>query len=186
MLQERSTLQFILDRVSEMGGPPKTVQESADKDERLAAIAMDSVLRAETIRAERLADKIKHITLNSPCPLPRKIHPPSCQYSSVCSRYRDILLLRTSLTALAPIRCNCYCSTCAAGKPTVAVSGVPPQQYTLPIGWAQFILRYLMVGVLCCWCYCSLLLQVSNSFISSEVYRKLARSIYMCPLQFSW
>ncbi|XP_019858439.1 PREDICTED: uncharacterized protein LOC100631926 isoform X2 [Amphimedon queenslandica] len=140
MLQEQSTLQFILDRVSEMGGPPKTVQES-DKDERLAAIAMDSVLRAETIRAERLADKIKHITLNSPYPLPRKIHPPSCQYSRVCSRYKDILLLRTSLTALAPIRCNCYCSTCAAGKPTVAVSGVPPQQYTLPIGWTQFILR---------------------------------------------
>ena len=142
MLEDRSTLQFILDRVSEMGGPPKSVQDS-DRDERLAAIAMDSVLRAETIRAERLADKIKHITLNSPHPLPRKVHPPSCQYSSVSSRYKDILLLRTSLTALAPIRCNCYCSVCAAGKPTVAVSGVPPQQYTLPLGWTQFILRSL-------------------------------------------
>lgn len=142
MLKDKETLQFILDKISEMGGAPKNIDKVSESDERVAAIAVDSVLRHETVRAERLADKLRQASVDTPQPIPRKIQQPSCTYSSICTRYKDILLLRASLSALAPKRLNCYCITCAAGKPTVAVSGSPPQQYTLPFGWCQFILRY--------------------------------------------
>lgn len=147
MLEDIGTLQFILDKVYEMGGPPQQFHNfetsSTTSDERTAALAVDSALRHEIIRASRLADELQNCSTRGevPQPIPRKFLLPTCTYSGVCTRYKELLLQRSSLSALSPLQFHCYCCTCAAGKPVVSVSGSPPHQYTLPIGWCQFILR---------------------------------------------
>ena len=131
-----------------MGGAPKQLQNlkqcKSNQEERVAAIAMDSALRHESVRASRLADELRKHSSSKDIPraLPRKFHPPTCTYSGVSTRYKELLMQRSSLSALSPLQIHCYCSHCAAGKPLVSVSGTPPHQYTLPVGWCQFLLRY--------------------------------------------
>ena len=160
MLEDKGTLQFILDKIYELGGAPKKFQEvkkstnSSIKDvERAAAIAMDSTLRHESMRASKLADELRKCSacLNNeiPQPLPRKFVPPTCNYSGVCSRYKEVLLQRNSLSVISPLQCHCHCAHCSAGKPLIAVSGSPPHQYTMPIGWCQFVLRSVITTTLC-------------------------------------
>lgn len=148
MLEDTPTLQFILDKIYEMGGAPKRFQDldnaNGISDERAAAIAMDSTLRHESMRASKLADELRKCsTLRGevPRPLPRKFILPTCTYSGICSRYKEILLQKCSLSAISPIQFTCYCGHCSAGKPAIAVSGAPPHQYTMPFGWCQFVLR---------------------------------------------
>ena len=103
---------------------------------------MDAALRQESIRASRLADELRKTPhMEVPQPMPRRFILPSCSYSGVCTRYKELLMERSTLTGLSPIKIHCYCNICAAGKPLLAVSGSPPHQYTLPVGWCQFILR---------------------------------------------
>ena len=152
MIEDKQTLQFILNTLFEMGGAPQKLQQPPEQaesnnrmaEERSAALAMDSVLRHESLRASRLADELRKRSLQeqqTPQAIPRKLKPPTCLYSGVCIRYKDKLMERSSLTALAPNQLRCYCVECGAGKPVTAVSGSPPHQYTLPMGWCQFILR---------------------------------------------
>lgn len=151
MLKNKKVLQFLLDKIIEFGGAPKKIESQQKynannlKEERTAAIQIDATLRQESLRASRLADEIRKSTnmmeTGLPQPTPRKFVQPSCSYSGVCTRYKEQLMQRSSLTGLSPIKIHCYCNICAAGKPVLAVSGTPPHQYTLPIGWCQFILR---------------------------------------------
>jgi hypothetical protein len=145
MLEDQNVLQFILDTVYQMGGAPKKIQNpsitSDIQTERAAAIAVDSTLRHEAVRASRLADELRKCSLSRPQPRPRAYTPPTCTYSTICTRYKELLLQRNSLSAISPVRCHCYCSLCGAGKPVKAVSGTPPHQYTIPLGWCQFIMR---------------------------------------------
>ena len=157
MLEDRQTLQFILDTVCQMGGAPQKLNkldaevgvhkgESQQREERAAAIAVDTALRHESLRASRLADELRKRSLQdqeAPRPLPRKLCAPKCTYSAVSTRYKDWLLQRSSLSSLSPIKTHCYCSQCGAGKPVISMCGEPPEHYTLPIGWCQFILRYV-------------------------------------------
>ena len=131
-----------------MGGAPQKIEEKQSlesnnsRDERTAAIQMDAALRQESIRASRLADELRKTPhMEVPQPMPRRLILPSCSYSGVCTRYKELLMERSTLTGLSPIKIHCYCNICAAGKPLLAVSGSPPHQYTLPVGWCQFILR---------------------------------------------
>ena len=141
-------LQFLLDKIQDLGGAPTKIDDkqkyNSNKEERTAAIQMDATLRQESLRASILADELHKTTTSMnivPQPVPRKFVPPTCSYSSVCTRYKELLMQRSSLTGLSPIKIRCYCNLCAAGKPLLAVSGSPPHQYTLPVGWCQFILR---------------------------------------------
>ena len=155
MLEDESTLQFMLDTVCQMGGAPQKLKLDArlgvdeggslQREERAAAIAVDTALRHESLRASRLADELRKRSLqdqDAPKPFPRKLHAPKCSYSSVSTRYKDWLLQRSSLSSLSPIKMHCYCTQCGANKPAISTSGDPPEHYTLPIGWCQFILRY--------------------------------------------
>lgn len=157
MLEDKATLQFILDTVCQMGGAPQQLnkldaligEEKGDdthmREERAAAIAVDTALRHESLRASRLADELRKRSLQdqeTPKPFPRKLCTPTCSYSGVATRFKDWLLQRSSLSSLAPLKTNCYCTQCGAGKPVISASGSPPHHYTLPIGWCQFILRY--------------------------------------------
>lgn len=147
LLNDKSILQFVLTKIYEMGGAPKQLQNfkqcKSNQEERAAAIAVDSALRHESVRASRLADELRKHSSSKDIPraLPRKFHPPTCTYSGVSTRYKELLMRRSSLSALSPLQIHCYCSHCAAGKPLVSVSGTPPHQYTLPVGWCQFLLR---------------------------------------------
>lgn len=155
MLEDKATLQFILDTICEMGGAPQELNsldsmlgvekgEIQLREERAAAIAVDTALRHESLRASRLADELRKLSLReqeAPKPFPRKIRTPTCSYSAVSTRYKDWLLQRNCLSALAPLKTHCYCTQCGVGKSAIAASGSPPQHYTLPIGWCQFILR---------------------------------------------
>lgn len=159
MLKNKKVLQFLLDKIIELGGAPKKIESPQHtsknntnnlKEERTAAIQVDATLRQESLRASRLADELRKSTSlietsGLPKPVPRKVILPSCSYSGVCTRYKEQIMQRSSLTGLSPIKMHCYCNICAAGKPVLAVSGTPPHQYTLPIGWCQFILRSVSV-----------------------------------------
>ena len=148
MLEDKPTLQFILDQVYSMGGAPKKLHSrkemTSSQEERAVAIATDSVLRQESLRASKLADELrKRSSKDAPQPMPRKFHTPTCSTTCVSTRYKELVLRRNSLGALAPVQVHCYCSACAAGKPLVAVSGSPPHQYSLPLDWCQFVLRWV-------------------------------------------
>lgn len=149
MLEDKPTLQFILDQVYGMGGAPKKFHAckhaSNSQEERAVAIATDSALRHESLRGSKLAEELnKRVSDDMPQAVPRKVLTPTCSTSCISTRYKEYVLRRNSLGALAPVQVTCYCGTCAAGKPLVAVSGSPPHQYSLPLDWCQFVLRYVM------------------------------------------
>lgn len=69
-----------------------------------------------------------------------------CAYKAACERYKDQLMLKHSMFALGPELSTCFCEACVAGQPVVQVSGAPPQQYSLPVRWCQFVHRYVTNG----------------------------------------
>ena len=72
-----------------------------------------------------------------------------CPYLALCERYKDHLVVKHSMIALAPEKGRCLCEACevggggeeGAGQAVVKTAGNPPQQFTLPVGWAEFIHR---------------------------------------------
>lgn len=109
--------------------------------ERMKALALDSNLKEEAIKASRLSDELTKKALKQNVP---SSHQRSniCPYLALCERYKDHLIVKYALIAQGPENASCVCAErCAAGKMLMQVSGFPPQQYTLPIGWCQFILK---------------------------------------------
>lgn len=104
--------------------------------ERMQAITLDANLKKESIRASRLSEELVKHSLKSDSPLLRA-H--VCSYLALCERFKDYLIVKHALIALAPEKAVCFCEKCAAGKPLEQVAGSPPQQYTLPLGWCQFV-----------------------------------------------
>ena len=112
--------------------------------EREKVIALDVNLKKESVRASRLSDilqknsyKISSSTSSSPSSS-------LCPYLTACEHYKDHLIIKHSMIALGPENAACFCEKCAAGKPVVESTGSPPQQYNIPVGWCQFIHRYLI------------------------------------------
>lgn len=154
MLEDPSTLQFILDTVYQLGGEPQKLehvrQEAVGSDggspthcdtavqlrrERVQVLAVDHALRRESLRASRLADELEKKSLTKAAPL---LKSPGCPYKVKCENFKDHLMLKHSLYALGPGSSTCYCQQCVAGRPVVQVAGSPPQQHTLPVGWCSF------------------------------------------------
>lgn len=172
MLKDKATLQFILDTMYEIGGAPQKLptitgklvplvthydtsfqclflQAEASGDDPLVnktalemeqALSLDEKLKKESVRASMLSDLLqkKSLLKNPPCLQREHI----CSYLALCERYKDYLVIKQSMIALGPENGSCYCDKCASGKPSVQTAGSPPQQFTLPVGWAQFIHRY--------------------------------------------
>ena len=107
--------------------------------ERMKALALDSNLKEEAIRASRLSDELTKQSIKKIVPLQQRAH--ICPYLALCERYKDHLIVKYALISQGPENASCVCERCAAGKMLMQVSGFPPQQYTLPIGWCQFILK---------------------------------------------
>jgi hypothetical protein len=110
--------------------------------ERMKALALDSNLKEEAIKASRLSDELTKQSLKqatSTTPPPQRAH--VCPYLALCERYKDHLIVKYALIAHGPENASCVCERCAAGKMLMQISGFPPQQYTLPVGWCQFILK---------------------------------------------
>lgn len=107
----------------------------------MKALAFDSNLKEEAIKASKLSDELAKQSLKqaSTTPPPQRAH--ICPYLALCERYKDHLIIKYALIAHGPENASCVCERCAAGKMLMQISGFPPQQYTLPVGWCQFILK---------------------------------------------
>ncbi len=166
MLEDKNTLQFILDTVYKIGGEPENIetvlQGNYRKDivslcytltltangqqanggteqhvrERIEALTLDANLKRETARASLLIEELQK---NSLTKSHYKAAGAVCSYLALCEQYKDHLVIKHSLIALSPENAVCFCEKCAAGKPMVRIAGSPPQQYSLPLGWCQFI-----------------------------------------------
>ena len=110
--------------------------------ERKQVIALDTTLKKESIRASKISEELIKYSMKRDSPVLRT-H--VCSYLALCERFKDNLIIKHALIALGPEHAVCFCETCAASKPLVQVAGSPPQQYTLPIGWCQFIHRWLHI-----------------------------------------
>lgn len=124
------------------------------KRERMQALTLDANLKRETLRASMLSEELVKQSLKKTRKTPNT-H--VCSYLALCERFKDQLVVKHSIIALGPETAVCFCETCVAGKPIVQIAGSPPQQYTLPVGWCQFIHRYevhciyiMHVDPLCC------------------------------------
>lgn len=106
--------------------------------ERMRALKLDSNLKEEAIKASRLSDELTKQSIKPSVPSQR-VH--VCPNLALCERYKDHLVVKYALIAQGPENATCVCERCAAGKILMQVSGFPPQQYTLPMGWCQFILK---------------------------------------------
>lgn len=106
--------------------------------EREHALAVDEKLKKESVRASMLSDILQKKSLKLPTAVKRGN---VCSYLAACERYKDHLIIKHSMIALGPENGNCHCDKCASGRQVMLTSGSPPQQYTLPVGWAQFIHR---------------------------------------------
>lgn len=119
--------------------------DTEDKDgtspdeERAQALAVDEKLKKESVRASMLSDILQQKSLKLPMSVERGN---VCSYLAKCERYKDHLIIKHSMIALGPENGSCCCDKCAAGRQVTLTTGSPPQQYTLPVGWAQFIHRY--------------------------------------------
>ena len=107
--------------------------------ERMKALALDSNLKEEAIRASRLSDELTKKLLKPGAAQPQHSH--ICPYLALCERYKDHLIVKYALIAQGPENASCVCERCSSGKMLMQVSGFPPQQYTLPVGWCQFLLK---------------------------------------------
>lgn len=108
--------------------------------EREQALALDQNLKKESIRASRLSHLLQESSLKDPPGVPQQ-REHICPYLAACERFKDHLVIKHSMIALGPENGVCFCQNCAAGKDLVQMTGSPPQQYILPVGWAQFIHR---------------------------------------------
>lgn len=106
--------------------------------ERDKAIALDANLKRESIRASKLCEILQKEFLKSPPPMVRDN---VCAYLAACERFKDHLVVKYSMIALGPENANCFCQQCGADKPRAQMTGNPPQQFQLPLGWAQFVHR---------------------------------------------
>ena len=110
--------------------------------ERMKALALDSNLKEEALKASRLSDELTKQSIKQVSTPPQRAH--VCPYLALCERYKDHLIVKYALIAHGPENARCVCERCAAGKMLMQISGFPPQQYTLPVGWCQFILKYVI------------------------------------------
>ncbi|XP_064393588.1 uncharacterized protein LOC135341052 [Halichondria panicea] len=148
MLENTKTLQFILDTVYKIGGEPEKIDsvleanghsngDSGDQTkERIEALTLDANLKRESMRASLLSEELMKSSLT------KYLHKSTshvCSYLILCERFKDHLVVKHSLISLSPENAVCFCEKCAAGKPMVQIAGNPPQQYSLPLGWCQFI-----------------------------------------------
>lgn len=104
-------------------------------------MAVDEELKKESVRASMLSEILQSKSLNSASGRARE-REHVCSYLAACERYKDHLVIKHGMIALGPEQGSCYCEKCAAGQQALLTAGNPPQQYTLPLGWAQFIHRY--------------------------------------------
>lgn len=109
--------------------------------ERMKVLALDSNLKEEAIKASKLSDELAKQSLKQPSTSPPLQRAHICPYLALCERYKDHLIVKYALIAHGPENAICVCERCAAGKMLMQISGFPPQQYTLPVGWCQFILK---------------------------------------------
>ena len=117
--------------------------------EREMAIAADETMKRVNVRASILSDLLQQNLSLQP--------PPSqgvqgkgavgsiCPYLALCERYKDHLVVKHSMIALAPENGKCSCQQCAAEEQVMQTAGNPPQQFVLPVGWAQFMHRYVQL-----------------------------------------
>lgn len=108
----------------------------------MKALVLDSNLKEEAIKASRLSDELTKQSIK-PHPSSPALRPHIyiCPYLALCERYKDHLIVKYALIAHGPENARCVCERCVAGKMLMQISGFPPQQYTLPVGWCQFILK---------------------------------------------
>ena len=104
--------------------------------ERVEALTLDANLKRETMRASKLSEELMKSSLKNDLVRPRS-H--VCSYLALCERFKDHLVVKHSMISLSPENAVCFCEKCAEGKPMVQIAGSPPQQYSLPLGWCQFI-----------------------------------------------
>ena len=107
--------------------------------ERQQALALDESLKKTSMRASMLSDLLEEKEL--------KPHTSSverdniCSYLALCERFKDHLVIKHSMMALGPENGYCLCPTCGKDQKLTQMTGSPPQQYTLPLGWCQFMHR---------------------------------------------
>jgi len=110
------------------------------KRERLKVLAVDHTLRHESLRASKLSQELRSHSLQQG-DVAIALREPSCPHLRLCERFKDHLMIKHALFALGPEQATCFCERCTAGQPMVQVSGSPPQQYSLPLGWSHFVHR---------------------------------------------
>ena len=102
-------------------------------------LAIDEKLKKESVRASMLSDILQQRSLKGS---PQAVERGNiCPYLAACERYKDHLIIKHSMIALGPENGRCYCEKCGAGQQVMLSTGNPPQQYTLPLGWTQFMHR---------------------------------------------
>jgi len=106
--------------------------------ERERAIALDANMKRESIRASKLLEVLQKESIKTPSPVVRDN---VCSYLAACERFKDHLVIKYSMIALGPENATCFCQQCGADKPRLQVTGNPPQQFQLPLGWVQFMHR---------------------------------------------
>lgn len=111
------------------------------KRERLKVLAVDHTLRHESLRASKLSQELRSHSLQQG-DVATALREPSCPHLWLCERFKDHLMIKHALFALGPEQATCFCERCTAGQPMVQVSGSPPQQYSLPLGWSHFVHRW--------------------------------------------
>ncbi len=141
--------------MTEISFPFKGSAGASDEDpallEREAAIAIDENMKKESVRASVLSELLQQ-RLSLPPDTLSKGTSNICPYLSLCERYKDHLVVKHSMIALAPENGSCFCEQCerkgegqgegqGEERQVIRVAGNPPQQYALPLGWAQFIHR---------------------------------------------
>ena len=142
------------------------------KKERLQVLAVDHTLRHESLRASKLSQELRSHSLQQG-ELAIALREPSCPHLYLCERFKDHLMIKHALFALGPEQATCFCERCSAGQPMVQVSGSPPQQYSLPLGWSHFVHRWAIIECLVPVCqrkYFQNLVQSSEDIRTSTVY----------------
>ncbi len=115
------------------GDPDKAVLE------RQQALDLDANLKRASLHASMLSKQLVQQSLKeAPTPALRE-H--VCSHLALCERFKDNLVIKHSMMALGPENGRCLCGNCSSGKQSLQVAGNPPQQFTLPIGWCQFMHR---------------------------------------------
>ena len=107
--------------------------------EREQALALDENLKKASLRASMLSSLLQQQSLKQPAASPLSEH--ICSYLALCERFKDHLVIKHSMIALGPENATCHCEKCSDGEPSLQSTGSPPQQFTLPIGWCQFMHR---------------------------------------------